>query len=141
MSDLTIVERHNHSMPVPYVPYGQDATVYYGAKDFKFRNNTSSPILVWAQGVDNILYIGIYGQTKPPRVVWSHDVLKVTKAPVICQKNPDLLPGTEKITHEGMDGAVISTKITLTYPDGKSETRDLGKSYYNPLPYVKEISR
>src|SRR5699024_11095041 len=29
-SDLEIVERHNHSMPVAYVPYGQDAAVAYG---------------------------------------------------------------------------------------------------------------
>ena len=32
LSNLKIIERHNHSMPVPYVPYGQDATVAYGSK-------------------------------------------------------------------------------------------------------------
>jgi hypothetical protein len=34
LSNLPIVERHPHGMPVPYVPYGQDATVSYGKIDF-----------------------------------------------------------------------------------------------------------
>ncbi|MEG6572454.1 VanW family protein [[Clostridium] cellulosi] len=140
LSNLKIVERHTHSMPVPYVPYGQDATVYYGAKDFKFMNNTSSPVLIWAKGIDNILYIGFYGKTKPPKVEWKHEVISVTKAPVYTKKNPNLPPNTEKITHEGMDGAVINSWIILTYPDGKTVKKAMGKSYYSPLPYIKEIS-
>ena len=47
LSDLKIVERHNHTMPVNYVPYGQDATVAYGSKDFKFKNDREYPILIW----------------------------------------------------------------------------------------------
>lgn len=50
LSNLKIIERHAHSMPVPYVPYGQDATVAYGAKDFKFKNTSDSPILIWGPG-------------------------------------------------------------------------------------------
>lgn len=140
LSDLAIVERHPHSMPVPYVPYGQDATVCYGAKDIRFRNNTSGSILIWAQGIDNILYIAFYGQTVPPKIVWNHDVMSVVKAPVLTVKNNRLPPDTEKITHEGMDGATINSWITLLYPDGTSQIKDMGSSYYNPLPYVKEIS-
>ena len=35
-----ILERTNHSMPVSYVPLGQDATVNYNVIDLKFKNNT-----------------------------------------------------------------------------------------------------
>lgn len=38
LSDLEIIERHYHAMPINYVPYGQDATVAYGVKDFRFKN-------------------------------------------------------------------------------------------------------
>lgn len=41
---LTVVERHHHSLPVTYVPYGQDATVNYGVLDYRFRNTCGSPI-------------------------------------------------------------------------------------------------
>lgn len=141
LSDLEIVERHNHGMPVPYVPYGQDATVSYGAKDFKFKNNTQNSILIWAKGVDNVLYIGFYGQTAPPQVTWSHDVLSVTKAPVYYQKNKELPPGKENMLHEGMDGAVVKSTITLVYPDGTTKTKDMGTSRYSPLPYTIEVNK
>ncbi len=38
LADLEILERHHHSLPVDYVPPGQDATVSYPSLDFKFRN-------------------------------------------------------------------------------------------------------
>lgn len=38
-SNLTILERRNHSRKVGYVPLGCDATVFYGSQDFKFTNN------------------------------------------------------------------------------------------------------
>ena len=140
LSNLAVVERHSHSMPVPYVPYGQDATVFEGAKDFKFKNNTQNPLLIWAKGVENTLYIGIYGKTVPPRVTWHHIVVKVFKAPVYYIKNPGLPPGTEKVLHEGMDGAIIDTWIDLVFSDGSTQLKKLGKSYYDPLPYIKEKS-
>ena len=37
--DLEVIERHNHSAEVYYVPLGQDAAVAYGGVDFKFKNN------------------------------------------------------------------------------------------------------
>ena len=40
LSDLEIVSRVNHSLPISYVPLGRDATVSYGAIDLKIRNNT-----------------------------------------------------------------------------------------------------
>ena len=36
--NVKIVERHNHSKKVYYVPDGQDATVSYDSLDFKFKN-------------------------------------------------------------------------------------------------------
>jgi vancomycin resistance protein YoaR len=48
LANLPIVERHAHSLPVHYVPAGRDATVAWGGDDFKFRNNTSKPIIVRA---------------------------------------------------------------------------------------------
>lgn len=49
-ANLAITEHHKHSEAVMYAPYGNDATVVYGAKDFKFKNNTNNTlyIYVWA---------------------------------------------------------------------------------------------
>ena len=141
LSNLEIVERHNHSMPVPYVPYGQDATVSYGAKDFKFKNNTDSPILIWAKGIDNRLYMGFYSSEKPPEIEWQHNISNVVEAPRYYRENPELEKGEEKIIVEGMDGATVESSIIIKDKDGNVETKKLGSSYYIPMPYVIEIGR
>lgn len=140
LSNLTVIERHNHSMPVPYVPYGQDATVSYGAKDVKFKNNTSGSMLIWAQGVGNTLYIGFYGISKPPKVEWHHEVLSTQKAPLTYRKNPDLAEGTEKVVLEGMDGASIKSWLTIYNTDGTTTTKELGISNYKPMAFIIEKS-
>lgn len=47
-----ITEHHNHSESVAYAPKGMDATVVYGVKDFKFKNNLNDDIyiFVWVDG-------------------------------------------------------------------------------------------
>jgi len=136
-SNLEIVERHNHTMPVPYVPYGQDATVAFGAKDLKFRNTTGSDIMIWAQGVGNILYIAFYGSKRGPDVEWYHEVLEVRKAPVKFKTNPELAPGEEKKVLEGMDGAVVKSWVTISR-DGDVEVKFMGISDYKPMPHIIE---
>jgi len=66
MAGMPIVERHPHSMSVPYVPWGRDATVSWGTADMKFRNATESALLVrgWVEG--DSLHICLVGRTKPP---------------------------------------------------------------------------
>ena len=45
-ANLQIVARTNHSLKIAYVPLGGDATVDWNSKDFQFRNNTGSKILL-----------------------------------------------------------------------------------------------
>jgi vancomycin resistance protein VanW len=138
LSNLQVVERHCHSMPVPYVPYGQDATVSYGNKDMKFKNDSNSPILVWAKGIDNVLYIAFYGREEAPKVDWNHETLNVQKAQINYNINPNLPAGSEKVVLEGMDGASIKSWVTITYPDGRVETKNLGVSNYRPFDSLIE---
>ncbi|WP_333657488.1 VanW family protein, partial [Tissierella praeacuta] len=64
LADLTILERHSHSIPANYVPYGQDAAVSYGYLDLKFRNDFDFPIYTYAKVVSDRVYVYIYGDTK-----------------------------------------------------------------------------
>lgn len=45
-ANLEIVERTNHQFVPSYVGAGRDATVVYGAIDFKFKNNRNYPIKI-----------------------------------------------------------------------------------------------
>lgn len=140
-SDLEVVERYNHFMPVPYVPYGQDATVAYGSKDLKFKNITEFPILIWAEGIENRLYLALYGREKPSKVEWSHKILSTLKASTINKINPNLPKGTERVLVEGMDGAFVQSWVIVTDSDGSMRTKDMGNSRYWPMPYIIETNK
>ena len=58
---LQIVERHSHSLPVSYAPSSRDATIYWGSKDMRFRNNTGGPILIKTFLRDNRFHTQIFG--------------------------------------------------------------------------------
>jgi len=45
-SELLVTEQRRHGKPVPYLPWGWDATVYWNFIDFKFVNNTDYPIRI-----------------------------------------------------------------------------------------------
>jgi len=139
LSDLQVVERHRHTMPVPYVPYGQDATVAYGKIDFKFKNTSPGPILIWSKGIGNALYIAFYGRNKPAPVTWRHEIVETYKAPRIYRKNPSLAAGTEKVVLEGMDGATVKSWITVGDSNSRT-TRYLGSFRYEPMAYIIETN-
>ncbi|MBC8143793.1 MAG: VanW family protein, partial [Armatimonadetes bacterium] len=46
LAGLSILEVHPHSRPVAYLPLGRDATVAYGSKDLRFKNNTDAPVYI-----------------------------------------------------------------------------------------------
>lgn len=46
---LKVLERHEHTQEVYYVPLGKDAAVAYGEIDFKFKNNTGYDIKIYGE--------------------------------------------------------------------------------------------
>lgn len=60
-SNLEIVSRQNHSFVPSYVTGGRDATVVYGAIDFKFKNNRNYPVKIRASVSGGIATVSIYG--------------------------------------------------------------------------------
>ena len=139
LSNLRIVERHPHSMIVPYVPPGQDATVYYGSRDIKFMNDTRFPIMLWARSRDKVLYMAIYGQSEPAKVTWHHKTLYEQDTYDIYKKNPELPEGTQRVVMDGYKGYKVESWITIQMPDGSLKTKNLGISVYSPMPRIVEI--
>ena len=63
-SGIKIVERNSHSLPVPYASSGNDATVAWPIKDFRFRNAFAHPIYLRAKAEDGRLAISVWGRVK-----------------------------------------------------------------------------
>lgn len=75
---LPISQRKNHSYAVKYYKWirddlpiseGMDATIYPGAVDLKFINDTGAAILVWTRIESNKLYFDFYGTPHQRQVV------------------------------------------------------------------------
>ena len=57
---IPVTERHEHSLPVDYLPTGYDATVSEGTKDLRFVNNYSYPIRIQTETKDGVLTMSVY---------------------------------------------------------------------------------
>ncbi|MHB1421002.1 MAG: VanW family protein [Bacillota bacterium] len=137
-SNLQVIERHPHGMTVPYVPPGQDATVSFGNRDFRFMNNTVSPIIIWSMAEGNTLYISIYGKSTPPKVIWHHRTLNQEQYYPVYRFNPSLPKGEKKVIIPGSNGLTVKSWVTIQKEVGRVEIKDMGISYYRPMVEVIE---
>lgn len=131
-ADLEITARRNHTLPVNYVPMGRDATVSYGAVDFKFKNNYETPIEVRAECIGRKNVITIYGTNeRAGREIKIETVKTGTSSPKVTKKEDDTLPvGVVKVEEPGTNGSsYIAYKIV--YENGAEVKREvLCKSTY-----------
>lgn len=130
-SNLKIVSRKNHSMPVAYVPIGRDATVDYGSIDFQFQNDTGQPIAISSSWEPGKLTFRVLGKKDPGleiklvpsgRRSWGRGVKTVV--------DRSLPPGKTKVIEKGSSGhAVQMTRVV--YKNGVEVKREsLGQSHY-----------
>ncbi|MDL2235163.1 VanW family protein [Christensenellaceae bacterium OttesenSCG-928-L17] len=66
-ADLEIVYRQGHSARLSYIDGGLDATIDSGRIDFKWKNNTSSPLYIygWVNMDERRVFFEIYGEPFP----------------------------------------------------------------------------
>lgn len=129
--NLKIKQRHNHSLPVPYLPVGRDATVDYGSLDLQIENNSPAPIALSSTLTKNTLTFRILGKKDPGLSVkivsdkkqsWSNGVKTVN--------DPTLPAGKKKVIEKGSSGHSIYT-YRVVYRNGQEVAREpLGRSYY-----------
>lgn len=141
LSDVTILERHPHSIPANYVPYGQDAAVAYGYLDLKFRNDFDFPIYTYAKILGDSLYVYIYGDTK------SKDYTVKIK-PEIVERifanteeifDGTLLPGTKIDVQKGRTGYKVNTYKSII-KDGKViSKKQITTDHYRKKDYIYKI--
>lgn len=135
-ADLSVVERHNHSLTVGYVPNGQDATVAYGSLDFRFKNSTEYPIKISAVVNGRKLTISIIGaKYNPERKIEITNQTVSTIAPTENEtRDPSLPAGARKVTSKGKNGYVVDTYKTVYEGGVKKSSNKITRSTYRMLP-------
>ena len=140
LANLKIIERHNHSRPLSYVPLGRDATVVFGALDFKFVNDTPNPVMIMAEVRGNKLLVGIFGKKalleKVEIVSIDQEVIPQT---ILKQEDDSLYAGEFKIDKQGKPGYTITTVRIVR--SGKKEIKReiLSKDSYLPDNTVMKV--
>ncbi len=134
-SGLTVTERSPHSLPVPYLPMGADATLVFGAKDFRFKNNTEKYLLIKSSlGRDN-LTVQIVGDAainygKTVKIISE----RISQTPFMTVRVPDptLPQGEEKVDNPGSKGYVVKVYKITTFKDGAATKELVNESRYKP---------
>lgn len=139
-SGLKIVERSHHSRTVPYVKPGRDATVAYGARDFRFKNTLSSPICIIAYTGAARLTVDVYGSSQDKR-----DVEVYTSQPKYIPQSPNktvfdrkLAAGETKF-ERGSKGVSVTVYRKKISPQGSSVVEVVSRDKYAPQPSITSV--
>lgn len=138
---LEITSRKNHAYTVTYCPLGEDATVYWGSLDFKFKNNRDYPIkiLCWLEGSN--VHVQMFGTdtdgytVKLNTVTHSYNPYETKQV-----ENPNLEYGKTRQKVPGHSGYSVSTYATVYDKDGNEvDSYKVSDSKYVRLDRVVEI--
>lgn len=120
LSNLEIVEHHNHSYVSSYIGIGMDATVSWGGPDYQFKNNTDYPIKISASYSGGQVTCKIYGAKLDKKTVeMTAETLKVTSCDTVYQEDDTLEKGKTEVVSSGHDGYVVQTYRNIYDGNGK----------------------
>ncbi len=143
-ANLEITSRSPHAWPSTYVNRGEDATVNWPNLDFKFRNNTNSPIFLIAYYEDRKMSAEIWGISlgKGVKIELESVTTQAIDPPedINYVLNPELPLGTSKTTVKARMGYVVET-YKVWYKNGVETSRELlHKSTYKAYQQVVEYN-
>lgn len=137
-SGLEIVERWNHSLAISYYNYngksGVDATIYEGAKDYQFKNDTGYYILMLSriEGVD--FYIDFWGTSDGRKGSFTDPINYARTSPGAAKEtvDPNMTPGSRSCTQHAYSGLTAEFDYIIERPNGATDKRTF-KSVYRAL--------
>lgn len=106
-ADLGIVSRSNHSMPVNYLPLGQDAAVADYGPDLKFKNNTGNHIYIQAFSNGGSITTRIFGTNTGKNVEVSSQVVSRTSDKITAVTYKKVTQNGEVISNGQISKAYI----------------------------------
>ena len=142
-SGFKTTERNSHSFAPAYVEKGQDAMVSfdgYAGPDLKFKNTSSSSIVIRASLDGRTLKISIVGipflKDGEKVTIRSQKVRDLEPVTPVYEENPSLPFGTEKIVDKGSTGSVYKSYRVLKKGDTVMKEEPLHNSTYKGKPAV-----
>lgn len=132
LSNMKIVSRRAHGLPVSYVPLGRDATVNWGSIDLVIQNNYEFPVALSTSFVPGRLAISVLGKKDPSlKVEIERGPIETWDNGVKIVKDASLPPGKEVVVEKGAIGRKTTTFRLVYNGDVLAKREALGVSYYS----------
>lgn len=138
LANLDIVSRSNHQFVPSYVKAGRDATVVYGAIDFKFKNTRKYPIKIKSTVSGGVARVQIYGMKEETEYEVKIETKITGSIPMktVYEDDTTLEKGKEKVEQKGHNGT-YSEAYKVVYLNGKVVSRTLlSKDKYNQMSTI-----
>ena len=140
-ANLEIVSRTSHSLPVSYMPAGQDATIAEGYIDFKFKNNTDYPVKIVCTTNYGSVTCTILGVKPEGQSVSVEHTKTSTLEPKTTRKtNPDIPVGYKRIEQKGELGYTVASQRVVSVNGVEQKRENLTKSVYKALDTIEEVN-
>jgi len=140
-ANLEIVSRTSHSLPVSYMPIGQDATIAEGYIDFKFKNNTNYPIKIVCTTNYGSVSCSIMGVKPEGESVSLINTKTSTLEPKTTITINDEIPvGYKKITQKGQGGYIVASQRVVSVGGVEKKRENLTKSVYKAQDNIIQIN-
>lgn len=135
LANLKIIERVNHMFVVSYVNMGLDATIAYGAIDFRFENTTGWPLRINSYLANNNLHIVFTGtnDNKDVSVSLYSEIISSTPYQTVYIDDPNMGAGETRVLQSGINGYVVNAYKTVRKGGEEPVTTKLSTNNYIPL--------
>lgn len=139
-ANLEIVSRKNHYFITSYVSASRDATVSYGAIDFKFKNSRNYPIKIECKSNNGICGVSIHGikEETEYEVVIEDKITEVIPYTTKYIETSLLEKGVENQIQKGVNGYKSEAYRILKLNGQVVSKTLLSKDSYNPLQEIIE---
>ncbi len=139
LANLAIVERHNHNLPISYLPLGRDATISTGWADLKFKNNRNHHLLIGAELSEGLLTFRLFGPPMEERVeLYSTDIVR-TEPPVRYENDKTIPLGKKELIQTGKPGYSVKTWRAVYRGEEEISRELLSHDRYRPTTSVYRI--
>ncbi len=140
-ANLEIVSRTSHSLPVSYMPAGQDATIAEGYIDLQIKNNTEYPIKISAEVSGRRLTCSILGVKEPEtQVEVVHSITATYNPETERSVDAEIPKGYIYVTNKGAGGYAVASSRIVKKAGEVIKTEKLTRSVYRAAPREETVN-
>lgn len=141
MANLDVTVRRNHQFVTSYVKAGADATVVWGAQDFKFKNTRKYPVRITATVQGGIATVQVWGVKEETEYEITIETKKTATIPYTTQyiQTASLPAGQQKVVQQGSNGQKVEAYKVMKLNGQVISKTLLSKDTYNAMKKIVHV--